>query len=102
MFNGFMDPSALTTFGGLVTAVIIIVQFSKDYIKLKLGDAYVRLFTLLVSLVLTFIFAPGDWTIKGIALKVINGIIICISSSGAYEIMVDPKAQKVFKDKIKD
>jgi len=101
MFDSFMDANALTTFGGLVTAVMLIVQFSKEFIKLKFGDSYVRVFSLLVALVLTFVFAPGEWNIPGIALKVINGIMVSIASGGAYEIITDPKAQKVFKDQIK-
>lgn len=35
MFEDFMNADMLTTFGGLVTTVIIIVQFTKPFIKKK-------------------------------------------------------------------
>ncbi len=37
MFENFMTTDMITTFGGLTTAVIVIVQFTKFIVKKKLG-----------------------------------------------------------------
>lgn len=94
MSNGFMTVETLGTFAGLVAAVSIIVQFTKAIVKNRFGDAYVRLYTLVVSLILTFIFAKSGQGIQGIALKVVNSIIVSITSIGSYEVISDPKAKK--------
>lgn len=90
----FLDMETLGTFIGLVTAVTIVVQFTKSLIKDKLGDVYVRLYTFVIALVLTFVFASYDKSIDGILLTVINSIIVTMASIGTYETIADPKAIK--------
>lgn len=94
MYSEFMNLEMLATFAGLVTVVTLIVQFSKSLIKSKFGDAAVRLYTFVISLVLTFVFARAGTGIEGILLTVINAIIISVASMGGYEVVVDPKAEK--------
>ena len=94
MYNDFMNLEMLATFAGLVTAVTLIVQFSKSLIKNKFGDAAVRLYTFVIALVLTFVFARAGTGVEGILLTVINSIIISMASMGGYEIVVDPRAEK--------
>ncbi len=94
MYNGFISMETLGTFAGIVAAVSIIVQFTKSIVKNKFGDAYVRLYTFIVALILTFIFARAGQGIQGIVLTVINAIIVSVTSIGSYEVISDPKATK--------
>jgi hypothetical protein len=94
MYNDFMNLEMLATFAGLVTAVTLIVQFSKGLIKNKFGDAAVRLYTFVIALVLTFVFARTGTGVEGILLTIINAIITSVASMGGYEIITDPKAEK--------
>ncbi|CAK7064679.1 hypothetical protein ACF3M2_18560 [Tissierella carlieri] len=89
-----MNLDILINFAGLVAAVSLIVQFTKSIVKKKFGDFMVRIYTLAISLILTFIFARSGGGIEGITLTIINSILITITSMGAYEMIVDPKAEK--------
>lgn len=95
MFEDFMTSEILTTFAGLTTAVIVIVQFTKSLVKKKFGDSFVRLYAFIVSLILTFIFVKKGDGVQGIILTIINAIMITIASMGGYELIADPMAQKV-------
>lgn len=92
--NEFITLEFLATFGGLVAAVSLIVQFTKTIFKKKFGDSIVRLYAFTVALVLTFIFARAGTGIEGIILTIINAVIITTASTGVYEMIVDPKADK--------
>ncbi len=94
MPNGFMTIETLGTFAGLVAAVSIIVQFTKSIVKNRFGDAYVRLYTFIIALILTFIFAKSGHGIRGIALTIVNSVIVSITTIGSYEVISDPKAMK--------
>lgn len=94
MYNDFITIETLATFAGLVAAVSIIVQFTKSLIKNRFGDAAVRIYTFIISLILTFIFARSGQGIEGIVLTVINSIIVAITAMGGYEVIADPKAEK--------
>ena len=94
MFNDFMDASILTTFVGLVTAVTVIVQFTKSIVKKQFGDSIVRLYAFIISLILTLIFSREGWGIQSIILAIINALMITIASMGGYEVLSDPLAEK--------
>lgn len=94
MYNEFMSLEVLATFAGLVTAVALIVQFTKSLIKKKFDDVYVRVYALVISLILTFIFAGMGNNIDGIVLTIINAIIVAVAAMGAYEGISDPLAKK--------
>lgn len=94
MFNDFMDASILTTFVGLVTAVTVIVQFTKDVVKRSFGDSIVRLYAFIISLILTLIFYRQGWGIQAIIMAIINALMITIASMGGYEALSDPLAEK--------
>ena len=84
----------LTTFAGLTGAVMLIVQFTKSIVKNKFGDSFVRLYSFIIALILTFIFARQGNQAQDIILTIINAILITISSMGGYEMITDPKAKK--------
>ena len=94
MFNDFMDASILTTFVGLVTAVTVIVQFTKGLVKRKFGDSIVRIYVFIISLILITIFSKGGFKIENIIISIINAMMVTIASMGGYEILSDPFAEK--------
>lgn len=94
MFNDFMDASILTTFVGLVTAVTVIVQFTKSIVKKKFGSSIVRIYAFIISLILTLIFSRQGWGMEAIIMSIINALMITIASMGGYEALSDPMAQK--------
>jgi hypothetical protein len=94
MFNDFMTLDILTTFAGLTATTMLIVQFTKSLIKKRFGDAYVRLYTFLVALILTFLFARQGEDAQGIVMTIINAILITVAAAGGYEIITDPLARK--------
>lgn len=94
MFSDFMDMGFLTTFAGLTGATMLIVQFTKSLIKNKLGDSFVRLYSFIIALILTFVFASKGIGAKDIILNIINAIMITITGTGGYEMLTDPLASK--------
>lgn len=97
MFNDFMDLDILTTFGGLVTAVIVIVQFTKPLVKKKFKDSVVRIYTFIIALILTLIFHKSGFSPSGIFLSIINALMITIASMGGYQVLSDPMANGIKK-----
>lgn len=94
MFNDFMTIDILTTFAGLTGAVMLIVQFTKSIVKNKLGDPFVRLYSFIIALILTFVFARQGNQVQDIILTIINAIMITMASAGGYEMISDPLARK--------
>ena len=92
--NDFMTVETLSTFAGLVAAVSIIVQFTKPLIKKNFIDGAVRIYTFVISLILTFVFARTGQGLQGILLTVINSILISLTSMGTYEAIADPLGEK--------
>ena len=92
--NDFLTTKMLATFVGLVLATTLIVQFTKDIVKNKFSDVYVRLYTLCISLILTFVFARAGTGLEDVILTIINSIIVSMASMGGYELISDPKAEK--------
>ena len=92
-----MTMEVITTFAGLTTAAIVIVQFTKSMIKRRFGDHFVRFYSFIIAPVLTFLFAREGSNIEGIVLTVINAMFITIASMGGYELIADPMAQSIRK-----
>lgn len=94
MFNNFMTVDTLTTFAGLTGTVMLIVQFTKSIVKNKLGDSFVRLYSFLIALILTFVYARQGSQMQDIILTIINAIMITMASMGGYDMISDPMARK--------
>lgn len=92
--NDFITAEMLATFAGMVACINLIVQFSKKPIKDKFGDGAVRLYSFIISLVLSFIFLDMGHGVQAIALHLVNAILLATSTTGSYEIIADPKALK--------
>jgi len=89
-----MTPKVLATFAGLAAAVGVIVQFTKGLIKKQFDDYVVRIYAFVVALILTFIFAPAGEGISGVALTILNAILVTLTAMGGYEAITDPTAKK--------
>jgi hypothetical protein len=72
----------------------LIVQFTKSLLKRQFVDVSVRLYAFVVSLVLTFIFAPAGSGVQGIVLTILNAVLVCMAAMGGYEAIADPLAEK--------
>ncbi len=94
MFNDFMTLDVLTTFAGLTATTMLIVQFTKFLIKKRFGDSYVRLYSFIIALILTFVFARTGENAQGIIMTIINAIMITVAAMGGYEMLTDPMAKK--------
>lgn len=95
MYDNFMSIETLATFAGLVTAVTLIVQFTKSLVKSTFKeDVYVRLYTFIVALGLSFVFARAGTSMEGAILTIINAIIVSVAAMGTYEVVADPRAEK--------
>lgn len=94
MPTDFITAEMLATFAGLVIGLNIIVQFTKKPIKNKWGDGAVRIYSFIVAFILTSIFTDMGNGPQGIALTIVNAILIATASTGSYETIADPKAEK--------
>ena len=94
MLTDFMSLDTAKTFVGLVTALTVIVQFTKSIVKRKFGDSAVRIYAFFVALILIWVFTKGSVGLERIVLAVINAIMVTVASMGGYEILSDPMAQK--------
>jgi len=94
MFKDFMTMDVLTTFAGLTGTVMLIVQFTKSLVKNKFGDSFVRLYSFLIALILTFVFARQGNQVQDVILTIINAIMITVASAGGYAMIKDPMARK--------
>lgn len=94
VIDDFITPEVLATFWGLVAATALVVQFTKPFIKERFTDVAVRVYTFIISLILTFVFAYQGTGIQGVILTILNAITISIGAMGTYEIIVDPYAEK--------
>lgn len=100
MFDSFMTAEALTTFAGITGAIIVIVQFTKSIVKKRFADHYVRLYSFVIAFLLTFIFTMKNGiSLEKIILTLINAMIITIASMGGYEVIADPMAQSIRRNK---
>lgn len=97
MYNDFITSEVLATFTGLVVATSVVVQFTKFVVKKWFKDSGVRIYTFIVSLLLSFIFAKSGEGAQGIVLTVINAILVSFAAMGGYEVVSDPRAEKTKK-----
>ncbi|MFZ3132743.1 MAG: hypothetical protein WA125_16980 [Desulfosporosinus sp.] len=92
----------LTTLGGLVVAVYVIVSFFKDGLKTKLGDWIVRPFSVVValSIMLWMIFVQGIVTPEAIGLAIINAFLVALIAGAAHDYIVSPVKEKAAQKQI--
>lgn len=103
MLNDFITIEFLFTFTGLVVTIGMIVQFTKSLIKQAFTDRAVRIYAFLWALLLTLLvyWFQGYFDLAGrdiavaILLVLLNSVLITMTAIGGYELIADPKAEKV-------
>jgi len=92
--DDFFTLETLATFAGITAATALIVQFTKGLVKKQFDDYVVRIYAFVVALILTFIFAPAGEGASGVALTILNAILVTLTAMGGYEAITDPTAKK--------
>jgi hypothetical protein len=100
--TNFLTWGCLGTFTGMAMAVMIIVQFTKGIIKKVWPDQAVRIYAFCWALVFVVVAALSEGafnvSLQNIAaqalLCIINAIFVTTAAMGAYEVIIDPTAQK--------
>lgn len=89
METEFITKEALSSLPGLISAVTILVQFTKGFFKNKASTNFIRFYVLLVSFILTYFFAYFGEGVQGILLIFINSIVVAVGAIGTFEIISD-------------
>lgn len=98
IINDFLTSDTLATFWGLVLGTALVVQFTKPLFKKYCNDGVVRIYTFAIALILTSAFSLDTLNFQSIILAILNAMTISIGAMGAYEIVVDPFAEKERRD----
>lgn len=90
MQQDFITIEQLTTFAGLITAVVLVTQFIKwmlSAINVEVKNTIIyKIIVWIVSLVLLFLFNPQYLdTLQTIVLGIINSMFLTLSSMGMYD-----------------
>lgn len=94
MMDNFLTWDVLLTFSGLVGAVYMVVEFTKE-IKLikKIPTKYWSWFVALFLLVITNVVL-GSFNYKDIVLYLLNAIVISLSSNGLNDFNKNKKEEQ--------
>lgn len=84
--NEFFSWDLLGTYAGAVTAVTLLVQFTKglpfiEKLPTQVWSYMLALATLLIALP----FSAAGWTWEGAALALFNALVVALAANGAYE-----------------
>ena len=90
--NELLTAEFLGTFAGLVAGTGLVVQALKYFVDIH--NVAVRVVTVLVAIVLTFAFNGDVGSFQSIILTILNGLLVALTASGAYEYISDPYAKK--------
>lgn len=96
--DSFLTWEVLLTFSGLVGAVYIVVEFTKE-IRLinKVPTKYWSFFVALFLLIVTNLVI-GQFVYKDIVLYILNAIVISLSSNGLNNFNQDKKIETPFDE----
>lgn len=87
----------LKTYGGMLLAVTITVQFIKGFFKDNgAPDWVVRLIAFGVSLLVQayVLYVTGNVNVEASGLAILNAVLVTLASIGTYETIADPLAVK--------
>ena len=90
MTKDFITVEQLTTFAGLITAVVLVTQFIKwmlSAINVEVRNTIIyKIIVWIVSIVLLFLFNPQYLeNIQTIVLGIINSMFLTLSAMGMYD-----------------
>jgi hypothetical protein len=100
--DSFLTWDVLLTFSGLVGAVYMVVEFTKEikFIK-KIPTKYWSWIVALILLVITNIVL-GKFAFKDMVLYLLNAIVISLSSNGLNDFNKNKKNKEIQEEKQKD
>ena len=86
----------LSTLGGMIAAVMLIVQLTKGIIKKKFCPGYVRLYALVWAFLLqgVLLYIKVDITPESVLLAFLNALLVTSAATGLYQVATDIKAEK--------
>ena len=87
----------LSTMGGMVLAVGLIVEYTKGFIKnSKYSDGFVRLYALVWAITLqgALLYINYNITAESALLAFLNAMLVTAAVTGAYEVVTDIRAEK--------
>lgn len=90
----------LTTLGGLVVAVYVIVSFFKEGLKGRFGDWIVRPFSVVVALIimLWLVYVQGTISSETVGLAIINAFLVAMVAGAAHDYIVSPTKAKAIQN----
>lgn len=107
--QSLLTAQDLSSLGGLVVAVYVIVSFLKDYLK-RIGERYsrdgsgdwvVRPFSVVVALIIMFwqLTVKKELSAEAIGLAVINSFLVALIAGAAHDYIVSPTKEKAQNEK---
>jgi len=96
MMDNFITVDYLSTFGGMVTIVILITQFTKelvDIIAKGLPTKYV-VFVYSLLTIIGYQFMSNTFNMSKIFITIVNAMILTMTAMGGYECALKPIEKK--------
>jgi hypothetical protein len=99
--DNFITLDFLSTFGGMVTVVVLITEFTKDLIGRYTKGLPTKYIVFLYSLltILSYQIMSNTFNFSQLFLTFVNAIVLTMTAQGAYEWTFKPIEQKVHKGK---
>lgn len=95
--TNFMTTGTMATFGGMVLATTLIVQFVKQLIRETkvLAPVGVRVISFAIALMIVTIFGWVGVDPQSVVLYVINAVIVSTSAMGTHDLLVDEGTEDI-------
>lgn len=93
----FMTSGTMATFGGMVLATTLVVQFAKQAIRETkvLAPVGVRVISFAIALMIVTIFGWRGIDPQSVVLYMINAVIVSTSAMGTHDLLVDEGAEDI-------
>lgn len=83
----FIDWTALATFAGALTMVLIITQFTKDLSFVKRIPTQIWSYVIALIILYPAYFFTGQLSLKNAVLILFNGVIIALAANGGFDVL---------------
>lgn len=99
--DNFITLDFLSTFGGMVTVVVLITEFTKELIGRLTKGLPTKYIVFLYSLltIISYQIMSNTFDASKLFLTVVNAIVLTMTAQGAYEWTFKPIEQKSLKGK---
>jgi len=94
--ENFITLDYLSTFGGMVTIVVIITQFTKELVDKFAKGLHTKYIVFIYSLItiIGYEVTVGIFDISKIFITIINAMMLTMTAMGGYEITFKPVEKK--------